>query len=51
MSLLLAMAWMRRDLRADLHREIGAVRAELRALNARIDAVLLSDRFGRGTAP
>ena len=50
-SLLLALAWIRRDLRADLHREIGEVRADLRALNARIDAVLLSDRSGRGTAP
>ena len=42
-----ALLWIRRDLRADLRHEIGAVRADLRALNGRIDAVLLT-RSGEG---
>lgn len=42
-----ALLWIRRDLRADLRHEIGEVRADLRALNGRIDAVLLT-RSGEG---
>ena len=37
-----ALLWIRRDLRADLRHEIGAVRADIRALNGRIDAILLT---------
>ena len=44
-----ALLWIRRDLRADLRHEIGEVRgeigevrADIRALNGRIDAVLLA---------
>lgn len=39
-----ALLWIRRDLRADLRRGIGGVRADIRALNGRIDAILLSRR-------
>lgn len=42
-----ALLWIRRDLRADLRHEIGEVRADIRALNGRIDAVLLT-RSGEG---
>jgi len=37
-----ALLWIRRDLRADLRHEIGEVRADIRALNGRIDAILLT---------
>ena len=39
-----ALLWIRRDLRADLRHEIGEVRADIRALNGRIDAFLPSRR-------
>ena len=42
-----ALLWIRRDLRADLRHGIGEVRADLRALNGRIDAILLT-RSGEG---
>ena len=37
-----ALLWIRRDLRADLRHGIGEVRADIRALNGRIDAILLT---------
>lgn len=37
-----ALLWIRRDLRADLRHEVGEVRADIRALNGRIDAILLT---------
>lgn len=37
-----ALLWTRRDLRADLRHEIGQVRADIRVLNGRIDAILLT---------
>ena len=37
-----ALLWIRRDLRADLRYEIGGIRADIRALNGRIDAILLT---------
>ena len=37
-----ALLWIRRDLRADLRHGIGEVRADIRALNGRIDAILLA---------
>ena len=42
-----ALLWIRRDLRADLRHEVGEVRADIRALNGRIDAILLT-RSGEG---
>ena len=42
-----ALLWVRRDLRADLRHELGAVRADIRTLNGRIDAILLT-RSGEG---
>lgn len=42
-----ALLWIRRDLRADLRHEIGGVRADIRALNGRIDAILPT-RSGEG---
>jgi len=43
-----ALLWIRRDLRADLRHGIGEVRADIRALNGRIDAILLT-RSGEKT--
>ena len=37
-----ALLWIRRDLRAGLRHEIGEVRADIRELNGRIDAILLT---------
>ena len=39
-----ALPWIRRDLRADPRHGIGEVRADIRALNGRIDAILPSRR-------